>query len=72
MKGREKQVDVAGENRVKEGKHKVSTRSYMALSQELQRTFHQVTLEDRKQVSSQKPRRGSLWPTERGNVTRHC
>lgn len=64
-------MDMAGENKVKEGKHKVSIRSHTALSWELQRTFHQVTLEDWKQVSSQKPRRGSLWPTEQGSVTRH-
>lgn len=36
------------------------------MSQELKRTFHQVTLEEQEQVSSQKPRRGSLWATEQG------
>lgn len=40
------------------------------MSQELKRTFHKVTLEEQEQVSSQKPRRGSLWPTEQG-AARH-
>lgn len=74
MKGREKQVDVAGENRVKEGKHKVSTRSYMALSvpgaAENFLPSHLGRSEAGQFPEAQE--RQPLANRTGGNVTRHC
>lgn len=62
-------MDMAGESKSKGRKAQSEYKIIHGSVPGAAENFQQVTLEDQKQVSSQKPRRCSLWPTEWGSIT---